>query len=72
MPITIIVKDSKPKGETRSSIDRKLFDAGWGSTFKNEEAADKCKFVERKLKKELGTNDSQVPAAVYNRMGEKR
>ena len=50
MPITIIVKDGKPKGETRSSIDRKLVDAGWGSSFKNDEARDKCEFVERKLK----------------------
>ena len=72
MPITIIVKDGKSKGETRSSIDRKLVDAGWGSSFKDEAARDKCEFVERKLKKNLGTNDSQVPASVYNRMGEKR
>ena len=72
MGLTIIVKDSKPHGETRSSIDRKLVDAGWGSSFKNEVARDKCEFVERKLKKNLGTNESQVPASVYNRMGEKR
>ena len=72
MGLTIIVKDSKPRGETRSSIDRKLIDAGWGSSFKNEAAKDKCEFVERKLKKNLGTDESQVPASVYNRMGEKR
>lgn len=72
MSITIIVKDSKPRGETRSSIDRKLVDAGWGSSFKDEAAADKCEFVERKLKRGLGTDDSQVPAAVYNRMGRQK
>lgn len=69
MPITIIVKDGKPKGETRSSLDRKMVDSGWGSTFKNEAAKDKCEFVERKLKKQFGADDSQVPASVYNRMG---
>ena len=72
MPFIIIVRDEKPKGETRSSLDRKLIDAGWGSSFKDEAAKDKCEFVERKLKKNLGTDESQVPASVYNRMGEKR
>lgn len=72
MPITIIVKDGKPRGQTRSSLDKKLIDAGWGSSFKDEAARDKCEFVERKLKRALGTDESQVPAAVYNRMGEKR
>ena len=69
MGLTIIVKDSKPRGETRSSIDRKLIDAGWGSTFKDEAARDKCQFVERKLKKNLGTDNSLVKASDYNRMG---
>jgi hypothetical protein len=46
-----------------------MVDSGWGSTFKNEAAKDKCEFVERKLKKQLGADDSQVPASVYNRMG---
>ena len=72
MALTIIVKDGKPRGETRSSIDEKLVGAGWGSSFRNEEAEDKCRFMERKLKKELGADTSQVPASIYNRMGEKR
>jgi hypothetical protein len=72
MGLTIIVKDGKPRGETRSSIDRKLVDAGWGSSFKDEAARDKCEFIERKLKKDLGADESQVPASIYNRMGEKR
>ena len=69
MALTIIVKDGKPRGETRSSLDHKLIDAGWGSSFKDEAARDKCKFVERKLKCNLGADESQVPAVVYNRMG---
>ena len=69
MSITIIVKDGKPSGETRSALDKKLFDAGWGSTFRDEAAKDKCEFVERKLKATLGADESMVPASVYNRMG---
>jgi hypothetical protein len=72
MSITIIVRDGKPRGKTRSVIDRELRDNGWGSTFKNEGDADKCRFVERKLKKQLGVDDAQVPASVINRIGEKR
>lgn len=69
MPITIIVKDGKPRGRTRSSLDREAIDRGWGSSFKDEAAQDKCEFVERKLKRNLGVDEAVVPAAVYNRMG---
>ena len=69
MPITIIVRDGKPRGETRSALDKKLIDAGWGSSFKDEAAKDKCKFVERKLKANLGVDNAIPPAAVYNRIG---
>lgn len=69
MSITIIVKDGKPRGQTRSALEKKFIDAGWGSSFKDEAAKDKCEFVERKLKKELGVDESVVPASVYNRMG---
>jgi len=72
MPVTIIVKDGTPRGETRSTLDKKLIDAGWGSSFKDEAAADKCRFVERKLKTNLGVDAAVVPASVYNRMGEDR
>lgn len=70
MSITIIVKDGKPRGKTRSRIDHELRDNGWGSTFKNEGDRDKCEFVERKLKKQLGVDDAQVPVHVLNRIGE--
>ena len=69
MPITIIVRDGKPRGQTRSALDKRLIDAGWGSSFKDEVAADKCEFVERKLKVNLGVEDAVVPASIYNRMG---
>ena len=69
MPITIIVKDGKPKGETRTNIDRKLVDAGWGSTFRHEGDREKCDYVERKLKKQLGAEDSHVPLHILNRIG---
>lgn len=69
MGITIIVRDGKPRGRTRSSLDREAIDRGWGSSFKDEAAKDKCEFIERKLKRNLGTDESVVTAAVYNRMG---
>jgi len=62
----IIIKDSQPKGRTRTNTDRQLQDAGWGSSFKNAEAADKCAFIERKLKTHLGMDDSRVSAARIN------
>ena len=64
----IIVKDSKPKGRTRTSTDKLLKDSGWGSSFKDEESADKCAFLERKLKKEFNADDSRVIAKIYNRV----
>jgi hypothetical protein len=69
MAITIIIKDGKPRGETRSSIDKELIDVGWGSTFKDEVARDKCEFVERQIKKKVGADSIQVPAVIYNRIG---
>ena len=71
MALTIIVKDGKPRGETRSALESKFIDAGWGSSFKDEAARDKCEFVERKLKATLGVDDAIVPASAYNRMGDK-
>ena len=68
MPITIIVKDGKPKGVTRTSVDERLRDSGWGSSFKSDEDSDKCAFLERKLKKEFNVDSSQVPAALINRV----
>lgn len=64
--ITIIVKDSKPRGSTRTGTDAAMMDAGWGSSFKSEQDADKCAFLERKLKDKLGADDSRVTARLLN------
>ena len=62
MPITVIIKDGKPKGQTRSRVDRTLQDT-WGATsFRNPEDADKAKFLERKIKKHFGADNSSVTA----------
>jgi len=64
----IIVKDSNPKGRTRTSTDKELRDT-WGTTsFRNDEDRDKCAFIERKLKKELNTDDSRVNASYINQI----
>lgn len=58
----IIVRDGKPHGRTRSGTDEVLRKEGWGSSFTSEEAADKCAFLERKIKKVTGADDVHVPA----------
>lgn len=68
MSFTIIVRGSKPRGQTRTLDDRTLQDSGWGSSFKSEEDADKCAFAERKLKEHFGADNSMVPAALINRI----
>ena len=71
MPITIIVRDGKPRGKTRTSVDKELQDA-WGATsFRDEGARDKCEFVERQMKKKFGVDDVQVNASLFNRMGKR-
>ena len=60
MGITIIIKDGKPRGKTRTSMDREMRDQ-WGTTsFRNKEDADKAAFLERKIKKLHGADDSRV------------
>jgi len=62
MAVTIIIKDGKPRGQSRTKMDRELQDK-WGTTsFRNEEDADKAKFLERKLKKHFNADDSRVTA----------
>ncbi len=64
--ITIIIKDGKPKGKTRSQIDRQIQDT-WGTTsFRNEEDADKARFLERKIKKVHGSDDSMVTSKIIS------
>ena len=60
--VHIIIKDSKPKGRTRSKTDEAMGHA-WGTTsFRNAEDKDKAKFIERKLKKKHGADNSHVTA----------
>ena len=53
----IIIKRSEPKGQTRSSIEERLIKEGWGRSLK-EEALDKCKYLERVAKEQLGADKS--------------
>lgn len=62
----IIVKDSKPKGTTRSSIDKMIKDQWGTSSFKKDGDADKCAFLERKLKKDYGMDSSRVISGRIN------
>lgn len=66
--VTIIIKDSPPKGRTRTSTDEVLKDAGWGSSFKSEGDADKCAFLERKFKKVHGADESRIIAKYINQV----
>ena len=60
MGITIIIKDSVPKGKNRTRTDRLLHEK-WGTTsFRNAEDFDKAQFLERKIKKYHGADDSRV------------
>ncbi len=66
MGITVIIKDGTPKGKTRTRIDKVIQDQ-WGTTsFRNEEDADKAAFLERKIKKIHGSDDSMVKAKLIS------
>ena len=54
----IIIKKSKPKGQTRSSVDRIIEDA-WGTRTMTDEQRDKSEFLERKVKEKYGADKSQ-------------
>jgi hypothetical protein len=64
----IIIKDSKPKGRTRTNTDKLLKESGWGSSFKNEEDADKCAYAERKLKKNFNADDSRIISRIIDKI----
>ena len=66
--VTIIIKDGKPKGRTRTSTEDEL-NHNWGtSSFKDDEDRDKCAFIERKLKKHYGADESRVTARWINKV----
>lgn len=67
MGITIIIKDGKPKGRSRTRVDKEQLQEKWGTTsFRNEEDADKSAFLERKIKKHFGSDDSMVTAKLIS------
>lgn len=67
MGITIIIKDGNPKGQSRTRIDKEKLQASWGTTsFRTEEDADKAAFLERKIKKHFGSDDSMVTAKLIS------
>lgn len=68
MGITIIIKDGKSKGQSRTRTDRKLGDK-WGTTsFRNEEDADKAAYLERKIKKHYGKDNTSVTAGLIDQV----
>lgn len=70
MGITIIIKDGKPKGKSRTKADRELMEK-WGTTsFRHEGDVDKARFLERKIKKHFGSDDSRVTAKLISAVSE--
>ena len=68
MGITIIVKDGKPSGRSRTRDDREIREK-WGTTsFRNREDRDKAEYLERKIKKHFGSDDSMVRAKDISRV----
>ena len=72
MGVTIIIKDGDPnsRGKSRTKMDRELKEK-WGTTsFRHEGDADKARFLERKIKKHLGSDDSRVTAKLISAVSE--
>ena len=53
----IIIKKGKPKGRTRSAIEKQLEKEGWGTGL-SEEQIDKSAFLEREVKDRYGADKS--------------
>lgn len=56
--VDLIIKKAKPKGQTRSSIDRQI-ESEWGTRTMTDEQRDKSEFLERKVKEKHGADKSQ-------------
>ena len=41
---------------------------GWGSSFRSEEAQDKCEYLERVLKETTGADNVQVPSVLIDKI----
>ncbi len=55
--VDIIVKKGKPRGRTRSSIEKRLEGEGWGRTMTDEQR-DKSEFLERCAKEKYGADST--------------
>lgn len=53
----IIIKKGKPKGRTRSVVEKDLAKEGWGTGL-TEEQIDKCEYLEREVKDKYGADKS--------------
>lgn len=53
----IIIKKGKPKGRTRSTIEKQLEKEGWGTGL-TEEQIDKCEYLEREVKEKYDADKS--------------
>ena len=57
----IIIRKGKPRGSTRSDVEKKLSKEGWGTGI-TEEQIDKCEYLEKELKDKLGVDKSFINA----------
>lgn len=62
----IIIRRGKPTGRTRSREDE-VMRKEWGtSSFRSEEAADKCDFLERRVREKTGAENIQIPGKLID------
>lgn len=54
----IIIKKTTPRGQTRSSVDRRI-EGEWGQRTMTDEQRDKSEFLERTVKEKYGADKSQ-------------
>lgn len=57
MALTLIMKKGSPRGRRRSEIEKEV-GKEWGATGLTEEQIDKCEFIERAAKDQLGADKS--------------
>lgn len=66
----IIIKWKPKHGKSRSEIEENLRKEGWGTSL-TEEQIDKCKFLERKLEKQLGAKKSHIKTTIIDKVKDK-
>lgn len=63
----IIVKRGEPKGRSRSRTEEQLIKEGWGGSM-SQENLDKCKYLERLAKEQLGADQSHFKQRVIDEL----